>query len=61
MGGEDFAWFLQEPPAKRCAWGPKPRAARTGLHRGDYIVDERALGLGIRVLTVAALRTIRDL
>ena len=29
--------------------------------RGDYILDERALGLGIQVLTAAALRTIRDL
>ena len=31
------------------------------LHRGDYILDERALGYGIRVLAGAALRTIRDL
>ena len=38
-----------------------PGGEEYDLHRGDFIVDERALGYAIRVLTAAALRTIRDL
>ena len=60
MGGEDFAWFLAELPGAMMRLGTKtPGGEEYDLHRGDYIVDEQALGLGIRVLTAAALRTIR--
>ncbi|MGO4806612.1 amidohydrolase [Arthrobacter sp. 2MCAF15] len=62
MGGEDFAWFLADTPGAMMRLGTKtPGGEEYDLHRGDYIVDERALGLGIQVLTAAALRTIRDL
>ena len=62
MGGEDFAWFLADIPGAMMRLGTKtPGGEEYDLHRGDYIVDERALGLGIQVLTAAALRTIRDL
>lgn len=62
MGGEDFAWFLAERPGAMMRLGTKtPGGEEYDLHRGDYILDERALGLGIQVLTAAALRTIRDL
>lgn len=36
-----------------------PGGEEYDLHRGDYIVDERALSVGIRVLCAAALRTLR--
>ena len=62
MGGEDFAWFLAELPGAMMRLGTKtPGGEEYDLHRGDYILDERALGFGIQVLTAAALRTIRDL
>ncbi|MBG0739769.1 amidohydrolase [Paeniglutamicibacter antarcticus] len=62
MGGEDFAWFLQDTPGALMRLGTHvPGGEQYDLHRGDYIVDERALGLGIRVLGAAALRAIRDL
>jgi len=62
MGGEDFAWFLADLPGAMMRLGTKtPGGEEYDLHRGDYILDERALGLGIRVLTAAALRTLRDL
>ncbi|MET1021966.1 MAG: amidohydrolase [Arthrobacter sp.] len=62
MGGEDFAWFLADLPGAMMRLGTKtPGGEEYDLHRGDYIVDERALGLGIQVLTAAALRTLRDL
>jgi len=62
MGGEDFAWFLADLPGAMMRLGTRtPGGEEYDLHRGDYIVDERALGNGIKVLAGAALRTIRDL
>lgn len=60
MGGEDFAWFLQGVPGSLMRLGTHvPGGEEFDLHRGDYIVDERALSVGIRVLCAAALRTLR--
>jgi amidohydrolase len=60
MGGEDFAWFLQGVPGSLMRLGTHvPGGEEYDLHRGDYIADERALAVGIRVLTAAALRTLR--
>lgn len=61
MGGEDFAWFLADLPGAMMRLGTHtPGGEVYDLHRGDFIVDERALGYAIRVLSAAALRTIRD-
>lgn len=60
MGGEDFAWFLQGVPGSLMRLGTHvPGGEEYDLHRGDYVVDERALSVGIRVLCAAALRAIR--
>lgn len=60
MGGEDFAWFLQSIPGSLMRLGTHtPDGEEYDLHRGDYIVDEKALEVGIRVLGSAALRAIR--
>lgn len=60
MGGEDFAWFLQGIPGSLMRLGTHvPGGEDYDLHRGDYIVDERALAVGIRVLSAAALRLLR--
>lgn len=62
MGGEDFAWFLAELPGAMMRLGTHtPGGEEYDLHRGDFIVDERALGYAVQVLAAAALRTIRDL
>jgi amidohydrolase len=62
MGGEDFAWFLQDVPGAMMRLGTHvPGGEEYDLHRGDYIVDEGALANGIKVLGAAALRAIRDL
>ncbi|WP_125610681.1 amidohydrolase [Specibacter cremeus] len=59
MGGEDFAWFLQGIPGALMRLGTHvPGGEEYDLHRGDYIVDERALANGICVLGAAALRTL---
>lgn len=62
MGGEDFAWFLQDIPGAMMRLGTHtPGGEVYDLHRGDYALNEAALANGIRVLAAAALRTIRDL
>lgn len=62
MGGEDFAWFLQDIPGAMMRLGTHtPGGEEFDLHRGDYVVDEAALANGIKVLGAAALRTLRDL
>ncbi|WP_077490339.1 amidohydrolase [Sinomonas mesophila] len=62
MGGEDFAWFLAEVPGSMFRLGTHtPGGEEYDLHRGDLVVDERAIGCGVQVLAAAALRSIRDL
>ncbi|WP_115789296.1 amidohydrolase [Arthrobacter silvisoli] len=62
MGGEDFAWFLADLPGAMMRLGTHtPGGEEYDLHRGDFIVDERALGYAVQVLAAAALRTMRDL
>jgi amidohydrolase len=57
MGGEDFAWMLERVPGVLARLGVRrpgmPEAP--DLHRGDFDVDEAAIGCGIRVLMAAAL------
>lgn len=61
MGGEDFAWFLQDIPGAMLRLGTHtPGGEVYDLHRGDYVLDEAALANGIKVLAAAALRTIRS-
>lgn len=55
-GGEDFAWYLEHVPgsfARLGVWsgaGPKP-----DIHRPNFILDERALPVGVRALVHTAL------
>nr|WP_218847341.1 amidohydrolase [Psychromicrobium silvestre] len=61
MGGEDFAWFLQDIPGAMMRLGTHtPGGEVYDLHRGDYVLNEDALANGIRVLAAAALRTIGE-
>lgn len=62
MGGEDFAWFLAEVPGSMFRLGTHtPGGEEYDLHRGDLVVDERAIGFGVQVLAAAALRSVRHL
>jgi amidohydrolase len=57
LGGEDFAWYLQQVPGALARLG----VARPGeegtldLHRSEFDVDERAIGIGVRLLVAAVL------
>lgn len=59
MGGEDFAWMTQLVPGAMLRLGTRtPGGPVYDLHMGDYAPDERAIGVGMRIFTAAALRTL---
>lgn len=60
MGGEDFAWMLQEVPGSMIRLGTRtPGGPTYDLHRDDYNPDERAIKCGVQVMTSTALRAVR--
>ena len=59
MGGEDFAWYLQDVPGAMMRLGTRTRGGRThDLHQADYIADEEAISCGIQVMASTALRAV---
>jgi amidohydrolase len=56
-GGDDFAWLSREVPASYVRLGVHDPATteRVDLHAGHFDVDERAIGLGVRLM-VATVR-----
>ncbi|MCU1689203.1 MAG: amidohydrolase, partial [Jatrophihabitantaceae bacterium] len=58
MGGEDFAWYLEDVPGALARLGVRPTDA-TGrlldLHQGTFDIDERALAVGVRLMVHTAL------
>ena len=56
LGGEDFAWYLTEVRGAMGRLGTRsPGGPTYDLHQGDLAIDERALGLGAKVLVGAVL------
>ena len=56
-GGDDFAWYTREVPGAYVRLGthdPTSGAARLDLHAGLFDVDERAIGLGTRLMIAVA-------
>jgi amidohydrolase len=57
LGGEDFAWLLEKVPGAMVRLGTRtPGGITHDLHRPDFVPDERAIGIGARVLAATALR-----
>lgn len=57
LGGEDFGWYLDRVPGALGRLGvrrPGDQNVRD-LHQSVFDVDERAIGLGVRVLVATAL------
>lgn len=55
LGGEDFAWLLTRAPGAMARLGTRTPGGRTyDIHQGDFVVDERAIGVGARVLARVA-------
>ncbi|WP_052436907.1 M20 family metallopeptidase [Georgenia sp. SUBG003] len=56
LGGEDFAWYLTRVPGALVRLGTRTAGGPAyDLHRGDIVFDERAIGIGARVLVRTAL------
>ncbi|MCB5180946.1 amidohydrolase [Streptomyces antimicrobicus] len=57
LGGEDFSWYLEHVPGAMARLGVRTPGDTTkrDLHRGDFDVDESAIGVGVEFFTAAAL------
>jgi amidohydrolase len=58
LGGEDFAWFADVLPIALARLGTHPGGPPLDLHRGTFDVDERAIGIGVRLLARSALHAL---
>ncbi|MEU6401610.1 M20 family metallopeptidase [Streptomyces sp. NPDC046985] len=56
LGGEDFSWYLEHVPGAMARLGVRRPGERTvrDLHQGDFDADERAITVGVEMLTAAA-------
>lgn len=62
MGGEDFGWMTQEVPGAMFRLGTRaPEGLSYDLHRGDYAPDERAIAVGVSVMTAVAQAAVAEL
>jgi amidohydrolase len=53
-GGDDFAWFTRTVPGSYVRLGVRtPGGPTLDLHAGHFDVDERAIEVGVRLLTAA--------
>ncbi len=61
LGGEDFGWFADAVPGAMARLGTRtPGGPTYDLHQGNLRIDERAIGIGARVLAAAAAETLRE-
>jgi len=55
LGGEDFAWYLTKVPGALARLGTRTPGGEThDIHRGDLIIDERAITAGVAMLSRVA-------
>jgi amidohydrolase len=60
LGGEDFAWYLESIPGALARLGTRrPGSADDfDIHQPSFDVDERAIGVGVRLMAATALSAI---
>src|SRR5215217_8325450 len=58
MGGEDFGWFAEVLPIALARLGTHGGGPPLDLHRGTFDVDERSIGIGVRLLARTALHAL---
>jgi amidohydrolase len=63
LGGEDFSWYLANIPGALARLGVRPPQAgvELDLHQGLFDGDERAISVGARFLTAAALLSLANI
>jgi len=57
LGGEDFAWYLESIPGSLARLGTRVpgTVASHDIHQPTFDVDERAIGVGVRVIAATAI------
>jgi amidohydrolase len=61
LGGEDFAWYLESIPGAYARLGTRaPGAAEFDIHQATFDVDERAIGVGVRLQVHTALTALSE-
>jgi amidohydrolase len=57
LGGEDFAWYLESIPGALARLGTRTPGSGSDfdIHQAAFDVDERAIGIGVRLMTATAL------
>jgi amidohydrolase len=62
LGGEDFAWYLEKVPGALARLGTRVPGLETSfdLHQPSFDVDERAIAVGIRVMSGTSLTALWD-
>lgn len=59
MGGEDFSWYLQQAPGAMARLGVGRPGESLDLHQGDFDVDEKAIGHGVRLMVHTVFQATR--
>ncbi len=62
MGGEDFAWYLESIPGSLFRLGTRRPGSGDDfdIHQPMFDVDERCIGVGIKVMAATALTALGD-
>ena len=57
LGGEDFAWYLESIPGSLARLGTRRPGSSDDfdIHQPAFDVDERAIGIGVRLMSATAL------
>ena len=57
LGGEDFAWYLESIPGSLARLGTRTPGSADDfdIHQARFDVDERAIGVGVRLMAATAL------
>jgi amidohydrolase len=59
LGAEDFGWYLERVPGAMMRLGTRtPGGPTYDLHQGNLRIDERAIGIGAKLLAEAAVRSL---
>lgn len=60
LGGEDFSWYVESVPGALARLGTRSpdMPEELDLHRPEFDVDERAIGVGVQVLAATALNAL---
>lgn len=62
LGGEDFAWYLRQVPGAlfRLGVAPPGEEGRVDLHSERFDVDERSIGVGVRMFVETTMNALQS-